>query len=74
VPTRRDIDVRLIGGAGLFGVGWGLAGQCPGPALTNLATGAPSAFLFVATMAAGMVIQREVDRLRAPRPELARAS
>jgi hypothetical protein len=57
VPTRRDIDLRLIGGASLFGVGWGLAGQCPGPALTNLATGAPAAFLFVATMAAGMVIQ-----------------
>ena len=74
VPTRRDIDLRLIGGAALFGVGWGLAGQCPGPALTNLATGAPSAFLFVATMAAGMVIQREVDRARAPRPEVARAS
>lgn len=74
VPTRRDIDLRLIGGAALFGVGWGLAGQCPGPALTNLATGAPSAFLFVATMAAGMVIQRQVDRARAPRPETARAS
>jgi uncharacterized membrane protein YedE/YeeE len=74
VPTRRDIDLRLVGGAALFGVGWGLAGQCPGPALTNLATGAPSAFLFVATMAAGMVIQREVDRVRAPRPETARAS
>ena len=69
VPTRRDIDLRLVGGAGLFGIGWGLAGQCPGPALTNIATGAPSAFLFVATMAAGMVIQREVDRIRAPRPE-----
>ena len=74
VPTRRDIDLRLIGGAALFGVGWGLAGQCPGPALTNLATGAPSAFLFVATMAAGMVIQREVDRVRAPRSRVARTS
>ena len=74
VPTRRDIDLRLVGGAALFGVGWGLAGQCPGPALTNLATGAPSAFLFVATMAAGMVIQREVDRARAPRPRIVKAS
>jgi hypothetical protein len=74
VPTRRDIDLRLVGGAGLFGIGWGLAGQCPGPALTNLATGAPTAFLFVATMAAGMIIQREVDRLRAPRPERAPAA
>jgi hypothetical protein len=74
VPTRRDVDLRLIGGAALFGVGWGLAGQCPGPALTNLATGAPSAFLFVATMAAGMVIQREVDLARGPRRAAARAS
>jgi uncharacterized membrane protein YedE/YeeE len=74
VPTRRDIDLRLVGGAALFGVGWGLAGQCPGPALTNLATGAPSAFLFVAAMSAGMVIQREVDRARSPRTEAANAS
>ena len=74
VPTRRDIDLRLVGGAALFGIGWGLAGQCPGPALTNLATGAPSAFLFVATMAAGMVIQRELDRVRAPRRDTAPAS
>ncbi len=64
VPTRRDIDLRLVGGAMLFGVGWGLSGQCPGPALTNLATGAPTALVFVAAMAAGMVIQRLVDRAR----------
>jgi uncharacterized membrane protein YedE/YeeE len=64
VPTRRDIDVRLVGGSALFGVGWGLSGQCPGPALTNLATGAPTALVFVAAMAAGMGIQRLMDRAR----------
>ncbi len=64
VPTRRDIDLRLLGGAALFGVGWGLSGQCPGPALTNLATGTPTALVFVAAMAAGMVIQRRMDRAR----------
>jgi hypothetical protein len=74
VPTRRDVDLRLAFGAGLFGIGWGLAGQCPGPALTNLATGAPTAFVFVAAMAAGMLIQRKVDAVRASAPGLSRAS
>jgi hypothetical protein len=65
VPTRRDVDLRLLGGAALFGVGWGLVGQCPGPALTNLATFAPTAFVFVAAMATGMLIQRRLDRAKA---------
>lgn len=69
VPTRRDIDLRLVFGAALFGVGWGLSGQCPGPALTNLATGTPTALVFVAALAVGMVIQRRMDRARATRPE-----
>lgn len=64
VPTRRDIDLRLVFGAALFGVGWGLSGQCPGPALTNLATGTPTALVFVAALAVGMVIQRRMDRAR----------
>ena len=53
VPTRRDLDARLLVGAALFGVGWGLAGFCPGPGLASLATGAPRALLFVAAMLAG---------------------
>lgn len=61
VPTRRDVDLRLVAGAALFGVGWGLSGQCPGPALTNLATGAPTALVFVVAMAVGMVLHRRVD-------------
>jgi uncharacterized protein len=53
-PTRNDIDAPLIGGAILFGIGWGLVGLCPGPAIVNLATFLPQVFLFVVAMAAGM--------------------
>lgn len=56
VPTRRDLDARLIGGSLLFGVGWGIAGVCPGPALAVLLTGHWQAALFVAAMLAGMLI------------------
>ena len=57
MPTRRDIDPRLLVGAGLFGVGWGLGGFCPGPALTSAAAGALPALVFVAAMVAGMLIE-----------------
>ncbi|MCA9710090.1 MAG: YeeE/YedE family protein [Myxococcales bacterium] len=54
LPTRRDIDPRLLLGAALFGVGWGLAGYCPGPALMGLATFGPGALVFVVSMLVGM--------------------
>jgi uncharacterized membrane protein YedE/YeeE len=54
-PTRADIDRPLLTGAALFGVGWGLTGLCPGPALENLATLSPGIVDFVAAMTAGMV-------------------
>lgn len=57
LPTRRDIDGRLLAGSALFGVGWGLAGYCPGPALASLLTGWDAA-LFVPAMLAGMAIGR----------------
>ena len=53
LPTARTIDARLLGGAALFGMGWGLAGYCPGPALASLASGTPAIVLFVACMALG---------------------
>lgn len=56
LPTRRDLDARLIGGSLLFGVGWGIAGICPGPALAILLSGRWQALLFVAAMLAGMLI------------------
>lgn len=54
VPTRRDIDRPLILGAVGFGVGWGLAGFCPGPAIAALGAGEGKAFVFVAAMLLGM--------------------
>lgn len=56
LPTRRDLDPRLIGGAALFGIGWGLVGFCPGPALTALTFGPWTVFVFVAAMGAGMIL------------------
>jgi len=60
IPTRRDLDPRLIGGAALFGIGWGLVGLCPGPALVGLAFGPWQVFVFVAAMVVGMAIFRLV--------------
>lgn len=57
LPTRTGVDARLLGGAALFGVGWGLAGYCPGPALVSLATGSGVVLAFVLAMAAGMAIE-----------------
>jgi len=53
LPVKRDIDPRLIGGAALFGIGWGLGGLCPGPALASLASGSPVILIFVLAMIAG---------------------
>jgi uncharacterized membrane protein YedE/YeeE len=62
LPTSRVIDRRLIGGSLLFGIGWGLAGYCPGPALTSLTTGGQPALLFVLAMLAGMAIFEALER------------
>lgn len=65
-PVRQTLDRKLLLGASLFGVGWGLVGYCPGPALAALALGAPAALAFVAAMLAGMGLYALLD-LRAPR-------
>jgi uncharacterized membrane protein YedE/YeeE len=54
LPTSRHIDHRLVGGSVLFGVGWGVAGFCPGPGLVSLGMGEIKALVFVAAMLAGM--------------------
>ena len=54
LPTARQIDLRLIGGSALFGIGWGVAGFCPGPALVALGLGEVKALVFVVAMLAGM--------------------
>jgi uncharacterized membrane protein YedE/YeeE len=59
-PTRRDLDAELLGGAALFGVGWGLAGFCPGPALAALVEGVFAVYAFVLAMLAGMALHRLV--------------
>lgn len=56
VPTRRDLDARLIGGAILFGIGWGLAGYCPGPAVVSLLTGSRDVLWFCVAMVVGMLL------------------
>ena len=71
IPTRKDIDPWLLGGAALFGVGWGLGGFCPGPAVTSLASGHGSVLIFVASMLIGMYLYKIIDQLRtrqAPAP------
>lgn len=72
LPTRRDIDVRLVAGAALFGVGWGLGGYCPGPGLVALGAGLLPGLVFVAAMAAGMrlaeLLQKTSASKQAPSP------
>lgn len=58
LPTNRKLDARLIGGSAVFGIGWGIAGFCPGGALPALGTGQSSVFIFVAAMLAGIVIAK----------------
>jgi uncharacterized membrane protein YedE/YeeE len=55
-PGTSGIDLPLVAGAALFGIGWGLVGLCPGPALESLATLSPGIIVFVAAMAAGMMV------------------
>lgn len=58
LPTREDIDARVIAGPAIFGVGWGLSGFCPGPAITALGFGTKAAVIFVVAMLAGMWLAR----------------
>jgi uncharacterized membrane protein YedE/YeeE len=63
LPTRRDIDARLVGGSIVFGIGWGLAGFCPGPALVSFGAGIDQAAIFVAALLGGMVLYRAAEKL-----------
>lgn len=62
LPTKTDLDTQLLGGAALFGIGWGIAGLCPGPAIANLSSGSPQVLAFVVAMVLGMWLR---DRLAA---------
>lgn len=62
VPDRREIDRPLMAGAAIFGIGWGLVGFCPGPAVSGLVLGLWQPWLFVAAMLAGMVLHKVLLR------------
>jgi len=65
LPTKTDVDRRLLSGAAIFGVGWGLAGFCPGPAIVAAGSGASTALVFVPAMLAGMLAHEAVSWLEA---------
>ena len=64
LPTGRSIDRRLVVGSTLFGIGWGVAGLCPGPGLVALGIGEVKALIFVAAMLAGMVAFELLEKRR----------
>jgi uncharacterized membrane protein YedE/YeeE len=65
LPTAQRFDARLVGGSALFGIGWGIAGYCPGPALASLSGAAPSLLVLVATMLAGWWLAAKIPAARA---------
>ena len=67
LPGKTKVDGRLVAGSALFGAGWGLAGFCPGPAIAALSMGLAPVVLFVAAMAAGMVLHDRVIAQTLPR-------
>jgi uncharacterized membrane protein YedE/YeeE len=68
LPANRSIDARLLSGAGLFGIGWGLGGLCPGPAISSLLLVPGDAVLFVMMMLAGLAVGRMLTSGPAARP------
>ncbi len=64
LPVKRELDRRLVVGSLLFGVGWGIAGICPGPALASLLTGHWQLLVFVTAMLSGMLIFEALERRR----------
>lgn len=71
VPTARNLDARLIGGSAVFGVGWGIAGFCPGGALPALGTGRIDVAAFVAAMLAGIFAAKYLQSLSRPKAQAA---
>ena len=69
LPERRDIDARLVAGSLVFGIGWGLAGFCPGPAIVALGAGYDQAAAFVAAMLVGMLAYVSAERLLFGQPQ-----
>lgn len=74
LPGATAIDARLIGGAAVFGIGWGIAGFCPGASLPALGTLNPRVFIFVAAMLAGIWIARQIRQIMDRHPQKQTAS
>lgn len=70
IPESRSLDRPLIMGAAMFGIGWGLVGFCPGPAIAGLVLGAWQPWLFVAAMLTGMLLHRIFTQARAAAPAM----
>ncbi|WP_300020051.1 DUF6691 family protein [uncultured Roseobacter sp.] len=68
LPTRQDLDARLLLGSAVFGVGWGIAGFCPGGALPALGTGRIEVYVFVAALICGILVAKAVQGWTSPRP------
>jgi uncharacterized protein len=66
LPTLKDIDARLVAGAALFGIGWGLSGFCPGPAVVSLPLLAKGTLIFVPCMLAGIALARLITQAGRP--------
>ncbi|MCL4153922.1 UNVERIFIED_CONTAM: hypothetical protein GTU68_036735 [Idotea baltica] len=71
IPSRRDLDLPLIGGSAVFGIGWGIAGFCPGGALPALGTGRTEVFVFVAALLAGIIAAKVMQALLKGGPKVA---
>ena len=69
VPTARQIDAKLIGGSAIFGIGWGIAGFCPGGALPALGTGRWEVFAFVAALIAGIFLAKLLQAIVRPQSQ-----
>jgi uncharacterized membrane protein YedE/YeeE len=67
LPSAREIDAPLVAGALLFGIGWGLVGLCPGPAISALTLGGVPILMFLASMFAGMALVDGISRWRSSR-------
>ena len=74
VPTRKDIDKPLLIGSALFGIGWGIGGYCPGPAITALMLGTLNPLLFIASMVAGSLVYRWLSSRQVSPPPIKQQS
>lgn len=70
LPSKKNIDWKLLAGALIFGVGWGLGGYCPGPALASLVSLQLEVVVFVAAMTAGMFLQTRLEKIKTTKSQL----